>query len=277
MGSSIPMYKDHRVGDIAYYANNRIKFINYKYWNDRIGIPIAVCIMPTNHAAIVDNGKARFIAIAGVTEDGQQSLEEHKLLYYNQEDIGLVKYTKVPNWDNTREGPKTSSANGYTSSDNFTGATNVIDTKTKYYDNRVNPLIPSPYESDETFYQDYIRIIEGNNMLSDFSGKGNTIAIARLEIGGTGAEACRNYTSAGTSKGDWYLPACGEITYIIPRFKVISEALAAVNGTPLKENTYWTSTEFDTNKGCCIATNFGGVVSFNKSNSYYVRPVIQFE
>lgn len=39
------------------------------------------------------------------------------------------------------------------------------------------------------------------------------------------ASCCEMFYTEGTSQGDWYLPSCGELGYIMPRFNKIQEAI----------------------------------------------------
>lgn len=69
---------------------------------------------------------------------------------------------------------------------------------------------------------------------NDFNGKSNTSA---LVIASTSlypaANYCYNLTTVGTSKGDWYLPAAGELLLMLNKFNQMNIGFAKAAGTQL--------------------------------------------
>lgn len=278
----------HDVGDIAYWDGSKIAFIPYIYWNSSLGTPIGVCFIPTSHAKVWGDGKARFLAVTGVNDDGSPANRNVQRRWdKNAADAGLTKYNRVPTWDNTIGGTIGIGGSGTISSDNFdifTGAQNVVDKVTKFIvrGTYTRPYTVSPYATDGSFYSDYVRVISGyNNALSDFNGKSNTEAIVAAlgDTGGEAAKACSLYCTVGTSAGDWYLPSCGELAYVLPRFNIIKSALTACSGVLLNTSTYFSSTESSCSSKMDrvygVTTSNGTIGDgTGKSYAYDSRPVI---
>ena len=108
------------------------------------------------------------------------------------------------------------------------------------YDDLGEGLSPSPYLNDvpnPAYYQE----IEGGNALSDFNGLSNTRALVNAGERYNAAHACWNYRDAANSNLQWYLPAMGELGYLMPRFKLINESIQAVGGIPVEVDWLWSS------------------------------------
>ena len=184
-------------------------------------------------------------------------------------DTTLTNYDRVPTTDNVGSTTTGSNGSGYLPSDNFSGTTSVIDPEAKY--SATSNLIPSPYLNGAP-NPDYYGAIEGyNNALSDFNGSGNTTALVGLGSNYTAANAANNY-SDGVSGVKWYLPAMGELGYLMPRFKEINNAIAAAGGVALPLYGFWSSTEYGSDRAYYLSTLNGRVGSTHKINADYVRP-----
>ena len=132
------------------------------------------------------------------------------------------------------------------------------------------------------------------NALADFDGIGNTATIITQR--GTkdynswtpgrttaadypAASCCDMFYTEGTSQGDWYLPACGELGYIIPPFNKINEAIdkmrtAYGSSVGVELNTgrrYWSSTEHSSDQARSVYTNNGRVEFMPKNSAYPIR------
>lgn len=183
----------------------------------------------------------------------------------------------MPTTDNAGSTSNGSSNYGYLPSDMFTGATSYVDSGTKYAGNSITTMIPSPYltvdgknEPNPAYYQE----ISGyNNALSDFSGLQNTQTLVGLGTDYTAANACWNYKDSANSGVQWYLPACGELGYIMPRFNEIQNGLTKLNAVQLGSSyNYWSSSERFSNDANYVRTDHGGVNNSTKSTNLYVRP-----
>ena len=90
--------------------------------------------------------------------------------------------------------------------------------------------------------------------------------------------AANEYSTEGTSAGDWCLPAAGIFTSIKNNQSVINNGFSRAGGTKFTTSTYaWSSSE--TNSGSAWVSNFifsYGLYDSNKNNSYEVRPVFEF-
>lgn len=166
-----------------------------------------------------------------------------------------------------------------------------------YYDYDDVYYIPSPYltngERNPLYYQT-TSPSSANNAMSDFDGIGNTEKIITQR--GTkdynswtpdrftgadypAASCCDMFYTEGTSQGDWYLPACGELGYIMPPFNKINEAISNMRqaygssvGVELGTRSYyWSSSEYSSNYARTVDANHGGVHPGNKINYSYVR------
>ena len=152
----------------------------------------------------------------------------------------------------------------YSSSNNpsWTGETNPEDPGTKWYKfgsywndseqtafGTHNFYAPSPYAVDDTPNPLYRATAYSggslNNPLSYFDGRHQSDVIL-AERGEKDYElwkptfdapedfpavsCCDMYHTVGTSQGDWYLPSCAELAYIVPRVNDITHAMTKVNG-----------------------------------------------
>ena len=156
--------------------------------------------------------------------------------------------------------------------DNFTGATSYVDTTAKY--DRTSNMIPSPYLGDKPNPAYYAAISGYNNALADFDGKGNTDVLVALGADYVAANAARNYKAAGAEEIEWYLPAAGELGYMLPRFNKIQAALAKVSSPQLDGyNYYWSSSVYSSNNTYYVDTYDGGVHNdYYEDDLDYVRP-----
>ena len=202
---------------------------------------------------------------------------------------------------NTSNGiPTDENYEGYLPSDKFGGAPCAHDTDV-YYD--YLPYIPSPYLTDGSRNPGYYQTSSpssSNNALADFDGIGNTTKIIaergtkdynlswkpgrHTEADYPAASCCDMFHTEGTQQGDWYLPACGELGYIIPPFNKINDAIdkmcrtygSSVGVKLLTNNYYWSSTEFDDNTARYVYTYNGRVhTAFKDDYGYYVRAFLR--
>ena len=131
--------------------------------------------------------------------------------------------------------------------------------------------------------------------MSDFKGKENTntiIALRGVKDYSTwkpsnviadfpAASVCNMYYTEGTTQGDWYLPAMGEIGYIPYCWDQIQEALNLVNekystlASPITMGgAYWSSTENAAKNARYLHTQYGAGYS-DKNTKYAVRAFTQ--
>lgn len=180
------------------------------------------------------------------------------------------------------------------------------DTKAKYYNLTSSSYgyIPSPYLNDGSRNPDYYTTDSPSsiyNAMSDFAGKSNTEflcskatsqpdwktdgTISNSYNAGYHAAACCcwRFHTPGTNQGDWYLPACGELGYVTPRYDMINDTISALQThfgktlCPLDTNSYWSSSEYGASLARSVYFNNGSVGTSSRHNSYYVRPFMRIK
>ena len=248
-------------GDIVYYKDGSLKTVKYTNWKTELGTPVGVITIPEGFAP---DGKARMVALSGQTSKVWCPSSAYT-------DTSLTNYTKVPTTDNAGATTTGSAGSAYLPSDKFTGATSYVDSVAKY--NGSTPMIPSPYAGDAANPAYYAEISGYNNALSDFSGLENTKTLVELDSANyQAANHCWTY-SDGVSTTQWYLPAMGELGYMMPRFNEINAGLAAVSAVQLdSSNYYWSSSEYSSSYAYDVYAGNGRVSSLSKDNGYYARP-----
>ena len=262
------------VGDIIYWNGSSLSSIAYTDWDSSLGTPEAVVFAPASH---MPDGKARGVCLTGVGTDGSQSTSMVSMVYNSiNVDAGLTKYTKVPTWSNTEGSTYGSNNYGYLPSSKFTSNICYSDSSAGYCS--TSNIIPSLYLNDGTVNENARMTIDGGNVLTDFDGKTNTSTIIN-NLGSTAAaaNACNKYATDHILAGEWYLPAAGELAYLMTRWNTIKAALAAVNRVALLEsNRYWSSSEYSL--GCAwLLFSVNGYLGWDgKDDPYrYVRAVCQ--
>lgn len=219
------------VGTVLYYdtTDSKLHQKHYTQWNpswkgDSIHIPVAIQVIPKSHAEAWGDGKARWVSVHGVNEDGTASDSDVEIDFSvaTKVDVSDVcdYYKAIPVYNDS--GKIVSGTSGYFST--------VISAGT----------IPSPYNSKGGINEDYHTEFSnvGPNPLLDFDGKGNTSGIcSKYAVSGFPAlKACLAYSDSGTSAGDWYLPACGELAYLCVKYMEVMRAMFRIGCTHYKED-----------------------------------------
>ena len=280
---------------VAGDAWNRSTYPSSRY------VPIGVVVVPGRH---------------NVYGDGSCGVMSLKEMYYNSPDSGSTSYQEIywgggdddislPNLNqvptgNTSNGiPTGQNYNAYLPSDNFVITQCAHDTDVSYY-NRLYTPIPSPYLTDGSRNPGYYQTTSpssSNNALADFDGIGNSQVLWDLATSQSdwktassitnnndsgyypAACCCWRYHTEGTSQGDWYLPACGELGYIMPPLKKINDAIGKMCtaygssvGVELRpDGSYWSSTECRSDAVRDVDTHNGYIGNSGKYNYIYVR------
>lgn len=266
---------DTVAGDICIWDGSKKRFFRFSdNPTDNITnyTPIGVVVIPTSHNVYGD-GSCGVMSLKEMNYDSPDtgSTSYQSIIWGGyRDDISLPNLNQVPT-GNTSDGiPTGSDSYGYLPSDKFSGTQCAHDTDT-YYNS--SPYIPSPYLTDGSRNPGYYQTTSpssSNNALADFDGIGNSQVLWDLatsqsswktassisNISGSGyypaACCCWRYHTEGTQQGDWYLPACGELGYIIPSFNKIKDAIEKMHtaygssvGVKLNaSNNYWSSTEY---------------------------------
>ena len=172
---------------------------------------------------------------------------------------------------------------------------------------------PSPYLADGSINPVYLQRTftpEGEEepyllVLSDIDGAYNTktlVGLAQSDDWKTGVIAndsattgyypaafcCQRYITPGTTAGDWYLPAEGEMGFFMANFTAIQNGLNKIRRVLLENQTsgstpvasvaglntdgyYWSSSQYISNGAWGVDTGDGDVYYSNKYSSDYVR------
>jgi len=98
---------------------------------------------------------------------------------------------------------------------------------------------------------------------TDYNGKINTVIIVAAhtsESASTSAAIyCNEYSTVGTSTGDWYLPAAGEVyDYLYSNYSTVKAGWDKV-GTTVPYSYFWSSSEKSTNYAWSVTSNGGGM------------------
>ena len=90
--------------------------------------------------------------------------------------------------------------------------------------------------------------------------------------------AANEYSTEGTSAGDWCLPAAGIFTSYYNNQTAINLGFEKVGGTTFTDSTYaWSSSENDSTWAWTSNFNYSyGLINHRKYNYYEVRPVLAF-
>ena len=139
-----------------------------------------------------------------------------------------------------------------------------------------------------TWSSNYIDLPGIDNIVSDsvakadYEGKDHTQAWVDYYGGSVTNRAagyCYNYSTTGTSKHDWYLPALGELYPSVWTNRVaVKRGLKIAGGDKLERGHYWSSSEYSTYYAWAVHASLGGVSGggHKASYSFYVRCVLAF-
>ena len=254
-------------GDVAYWDGSSVKTTPLSKWDGTMGTPIGVVVIPEGFAP---DGKPRIVSLKYVDKSGNTSTSTVSMVWgvYGT-DTSLTNFTRVPTTDNNGSTSTGSNGNGYLPSDKFTSSVSFVDPKAKY--NSTSNLIPSPYLG-EAPNPEYSKEISGyKNAFSDFNGLSNTKTLVGLGTDYIAANAAYKYND-GVSNLQWYLPAMGELGYLMPRFNEINSVITALGGVAVASYTFWSSSEYNSEGVYYLAADNGKVTSNGKNSNMNVRP-----
>lgn len=101
--------------------------------------------------------------------------------------------------------------------------------------------------------------------MADWDGKGNT-------------DSMKSYLNPKIDLEEFeYIPSVAQLHLILLNINEINKALEFVGGTPLKDNCYWSSTEYSSYRSWFVYFNSGSTWDGSKSGSYTVRPSVACE
>ena len=267
------------IGTVCYYntAASHLKFCSVSDYNPANGPAVGVVAVPNN---CTPDGSVRILALSGVTSGGTPASSENKMTWGKYgTDTGLPNLTSVPTWTNSSGSTSGFNSYAYAPSDKFSGQTACYGNDSVWYYNGINLYVPPILTTADTPNPDCL-VENGSpntNCLLDFDGAGNTAVLVGLGSAYTAANACANYSVDGMETG-WYLPACGELVYILPKFNVLQSALSGLSGVSLIANyDYWSSSEYSADGARNVTTYTGNVNRSEKDTALYVRPFAKIE
>ena len=293
-------------GDVCAFdgTNKRFfRFVNSGATDDiKKYTPIGVVVIPTSHD-VYGTGECGVMSLKAMSCDTPSTggISEQGM-YWGVSDIDI---SELPNLDqvpigNTSNGIPTGHASyGELPSDifSYTGIQCAHDTDAYYFS---SSDVPSPYLTDGSRNPGYYQTTAPSssaNALADFDGKGNTQKIITqrgtkdynswtptYNVGTDypAVSCCDMFHTDGTLQGDWYLPACGELGYIMPPFNKINNAIDKIRtvydssiGVKLSINrSWWSSTEVSTYYARSVSEDYG-VVQYNKLVNLCVRAFLR--
>jgi hypothetical protein len=117
-----------------------------------------------------------------------------------------------------------------------------------------------------------------------YAGEANTsiIIAAQVAIGDDGstyaARICNELqiTEGGKTYGDWYLPSKEELNLMYQNKATIDATAGANGGGSFASTNYWSSTEFDNNRGWFLTFGNGNQANYYKQYTFSVRAVRAF-
>lgn len=273
-------------GDICAFDGTNKRFFRFVDSGAKDDIkkytPIGVVVVPTSHD-VYSTGECGVMSLKAMNCDTPSigDTSEHDM-YWGVRGInisGVPDLNEIPIGNTSNGIPTDNNYMGYLPSDKFSSTQCAHDTDVSYYSKSVSP-IPSPYLTDGSRNPGYYQITPPSslaNALADFDGKGNTQKIitrrgikdynswkptAYSGIDYPAASCCDMFYTDGTKQGDWYLPACGELGYVIPPFNKINDTIYKICtiydsyvGVELGNDIYWSSTEYDTDHIRCIGND----------------------
>lgn len=308
-GSDTKKASEAVAGDAVLYDETNDKLVivdNTKLEDYTEGYtPIGVVVVPGNHDVYGD-GSCGVMSLKAMNRDTPSTGgTSEQYLYWGEtgDDISLPNLRIVPTGNTSNGIPTGQTLHAYLPSDKFSGTQCAHDTDVSYYNTSYTP-IPSPYLTDGSRNPGYYQTTSpssSDNALADFDGIGNSQVLCDLATAqsdwktassitnnnGSGyypaACCCWRYHTEDTSQGDWYLPACGELGYIMPPFNKINEAIdkmrtAYGSSVGVKLNTsnyYWSSTEYSGLSARVVFTTYGYVYSYGKGNNCHVRAFLR--
>ena len=294
-------------GDLCFYdrTTDSVIIVASDAWNistypSSRYVPIGVVVVPGSHNVYGD-GSCGVMSLKAMNYNSPDSGSTSIVpMYWGGfgDNISLPNLDKVPNGNTSNGIPTGLTSSASLPSDKFSGTQCAHDTDVSYYNTSVTP-IPSPYLTDGSRNPGYYQITlpsSPSNALADFDGIGNSQVLWGLATSQSSwktassitnnsssgyypaACCCWRYHTEGTSQGDWYLPACGELGYIMPPFNKINEAIDKMRtaygssvGVKLSGSYCWSSTEYSSDYARSMTTSTGNVDDYNKNRSGSVR------
>ena len=310
--------EEAKAGDVCFYDSlsgkirlAKIDNVNPTDYPASRFTPIGVVVIPGSHD-VYGTGQCGVMSLVEMSCDtpttGSTSYQSMYWGVYGTDISTLTNFNYAPyvgtiSSPGDSAGTITGQANySYMPSDIFTGKQCPHDTNSYYYtSSSSDKAAPSPYLTDGSRNPGYYQTSSpssANNCLSDFNGITNTSKIVtqrgtkdysswkptyNTEADYPAASCCNMFYTNGTKQGDWYLPAMGELCYMMSRLKAINEAISKITtaygssyGVSVSTGYgYWSSSEYSSNNARYVDAYGGRVYGYYKTNDPYVRAFLR--
>lgn len=273
---------------VCFYSKEKSGFIvtnNDMLWDMNDMTPIGIVVVPLSHNVYEDGsvGVMSLVNMSWKTPDEgdlNRTSDDDVLMYWGGSNHGLSANAAIPILGNCNSAPKdkitgTLDSNVFIPTDASwaTGPMCETDITTKYYASTDGSRGwgPSPFlgSGRNPVYYQTTSPASTSNPLARYDGKEQTdilvekstyqldwLTDSEIENKYTNnhfpaAMCCHRYRTEHTHTGDWYLPAEGELTYVIPRYAKITKTINRLNsifGNVAKDieyeitQNYWSST-----------------------------------
>lgn len=304
---------DTVAGDVCFYdsATDSKVFYRLDEGTDIIPetcTPIGVVVIPASHD-VYGTGECGVMSLNTMDCDSPftGSLNEQRMVFGLDYDLSTPDFVSINfvGQDEIINGEvQGTHTNAYLPSNGssfvFYDINNPYDNDT-YYLYKKGYYAPSPYNNDDSRNLNYhTSATTVDNCLNDFSGKENSLIILKPRgnkdykewspkpndlYSYPAASCCDMYYTVGTNQTDWYLPAVGELGYVVPKLTEIHNALTVVsklygNAVDIMRHAghmYHTATssEFSKSEIWVIYINQGNVIPVSKTSQHYVRAFLR--
>lgn len=252
----------NKAGDVAYWDGSKVKTIDVNKWNNGLGIAVGVVVVPKGFAP---DGKTRIVGLNWFDGDGNRTNYMNYFTwskdYYQSVNEGGQLFPITNN--NSVSYDSLSHGSGYFPSDMFSGNISYVDPESKYIE-EVGYMIPSPYYIDspnESYHSEVGSGVGTNASALDFDGLQYSNNISNDYLGSyyyqCAGYACLKYND-GVSNLQYYLPALGEMGYLMARLGKINSTISALNGNIIK-GYLWSSSAYDRSDAFYLNTSEGYV------------------
>ena len=304
--------------DLCFYdkTEDKVIIVNGEQWNSSTYpssryTPIGIVVVPGSHN-VYNDGSCGVMSLkpmnCSTPATGGTSEQSMYWGVYGTDISTLPNLNQAPIvGSGSNVGNASSTVTGqdsypYLPSDKFSALRCPHDTDAYYYSSSSSyDQAPSPYLTDGSRNPAYYQTTSpssSNNCLADFDGRGNTNKII-IQRGskdysswrpGTSSESdypaascCDMFYTEGTQQGDWYLPAMGELGYIMPPFNKINEAITKMRnaygtsvGVEVRTGVwYWSSSEYGSSGARILYALNGCVYGNDKLRDRYVRAFLR--
>ena len=268
--------------------------------------PIGVEVIPAEHD-VYGTGQSGVMSLAEMNCNAPDTgSDEYQGIYFSSayENTQIPKLTLMPTINLSTGESNGSYGYGVFPSDAFSNF--KIDDVSGYHSSYTSyRRAPSPYskngDRNDVYYSDIYSDYANRNVFSDFNGYENSETFYLGAAAQTNWKTdptitnssgngyfpslccCWRFHTSGTNKYQWYLPAMGELGYMMNRVVAINETINKIKSVYSSaiaveigiDNAYWSSTQHSANMMRMIRINDGYAAYRNKTKTANVRAFIR--